>query len=426
MTTTHLETDDCGACGDYGSSRRSLLKKAAVVGAAGAVTSVLGDAVTQTVFGATGGRQPVLLLLSLRGGADGLSMVVPHASPAYARHRPDLAVKRSSLLQADATFGLHPGFKALEPMWRNGRFAAIQAVGMKVPNRSHFEAMELIEDADPTSSARVGWINRMIGSLAGADPFQAMHLGGSQTPTSLYGSQPTVATTDLEALDLPFGEDAGLRRTLHAGLAQMYAGRSTPVGRAGTAAIRVADRARSAGSAATAKPAHGARYADDDLGRSLARAAGVVRAGIGARAISIDHGSWDHHEGLPWRMTSMITNLADNLAAFFTDLGSSGDLVTVVTLSEFGRRLAQNGSYGLDHGYGNCVLALGAGVRGGRYYGRMPSLGTAARPADDLLVTTDYRHVLGEVLDRRFPGVKISSVFPGSGYSTARRVGFMA
>ncbi|MFY0409516.1 DUF1501 domain-containing protein [Solicola sp. PLA-1-18] len=425
MTTTLPEATTCGDCGDYGLTRRSLLQKAAIAGAAGAVTSVFGDAVTQTVFGASTGRQPVLLLLSLRGGADGLSMVVPHAEEAYNKTRPNLALKASELIEANQTFGLHPKFEALRPMWRSGKMAAIQAVGMQVPNRSHFEAMELIEDADPTSSARVGWINRMIGSLSGTDPFEGLHLSGNQAPTALYGPQPIVATNDLGALDIPFGDDAWMRTRLQSGLTSMYGGSSSAaLGEAGGTALNVAKRARALGASKESKPANGAVYSTDDLGRSLARAAGVVRSGMGARAISIDYGSWDHHEGAPWRLSSMIENLAKNLAAFFTDLGADGDLVTVVTLSEFGRRLAQNGSYGLDHGYGNCVLALGAGVKGG-YYGKMPSLGTAAKPADDLLVTTDYRHVLGEVLAQRFPDVSLPSVFPGAAYGEDKRVGFM-
>ncbi|MFY0408240.1 DUF1501 domain-containing protein [Solicola sp. PLA-1-18] len=416
----------CGdACGDFALSRRSLLRNAAVAGAAGAVTTVFGDAVSQTVFGATTGPQKVLVLLSLRGGADGLSMVVPHAEAAYYAARPQTAIARSSLIAQDAAFGLHPAFKPLEPMWTSGRMAAIQAVGLPAPNRSHFEAMELIEDADPTSSARIGWLNRMIGSIGGADPFEGMFLGGTQTPTSLYGPEISVAANDLAALDLPFGTEAAKRAVLAQGLTEAYAARGDVLGRAGATAVGVADRSAGVRALASSKPQNGASYAGDVLGKSLAQAAAVIRAGVGARAITVDHGSWDHHEGVSGRINTMIGGLAKNLAAFFTDLGSAGSDVTVITLSEFGRRLAQNGSYGLDHGYGNCVLALGGGVRGGRYYGRWPTLTSGGKPVDDLAVTTDFRHVLGEVLDRRFPDVSLSSVFPGAGYSTAGRLGFM-
>jgi uncharacterized protein (DUF1501 family) len=121
-------------------------------------------------------------------------------------------------------------------------------------------------------------------------------------------------------------------------------------------------------------------------------------------------------------MSSGLTDLATALAAFFRDLGPDAGRVTLVTLSEFGRRLAENGAAGVDHGYGNAVLVMGAGVRGGRYYGRWPGLATARQVDGDLAVTTDYRHVLTEILQSRFPAVDTSSVFPGTGY---RRVGFM-
>ncbi|MDO9380150.1 MAG: DUF1501 domain-containing protein [Nocardioidaceae bacterium] len=417
----------CGdACGDYTMSRRSLLRNAAIAGAAGAVTSVFGDAVTQTVFGATTGPQKVLVLLSLRGGADGLSMVVPHAEAAYYTARPNTAVAKSSLIAQDDRFGLHPAFAPLQSMWTSGRMAAIQAVGLPAPNRSHFEAMELIEDADPTSSARIGWLNRMIGSLAGSDPFEGMYLGGTQVPTSLYGPDTAVAANDLASLDLPFGNEVAKRAVLAQGLTDAYAARSDVLGRAGATAVSVADRSTNVRALGSSRPQNGAAYTGDALGKSLGQAAAVIRAGVGARAITVDYGSWDHHEGVQYRVSSMITGLAKNLAAFFTDLGAAGDDVTVVTLSEFGRRLAQNGSYGLDHGYGNAVLALGGGVKGGQYYGRWPSLTSGGKPVDDLAVTTDFRHVLGEVLDRRFPDVSLSSVFPGSGYASSGRLGFMA
>ncbi|MFY0407326.1 DUF1501 domain-containing protein [Solicola sp. PLA-1-18] len=417
-------TPDAACCDDYRLSRRTLLRSAGAAAAAGAVTSVFGGAVVQTVYGATPGQGNVLLLLSLRGGVDGMSMVVPYAEKSYYAARPSIAVQASRLIATDGTFGLHPAFAPLEQMWTSRRFAAIQAVGLPVANRSHFEAMELIEDADPTSDERVGWVNRMIAGFGSTDPFEGVHLSGPQTPTALYGPEPTLATSDLADLDLPYAWDSGLRTRLRSAFGSLYAGRDDLAGDGGSLALAVADRARR--SAVTVKPQGGASYSGDDLGKALAQAAASVRSGLGVRALSIDYGSWDHHEGLAGRMSVMVANLARNLAAFFDDLGDLGDRVTVVTMSEFGRRLQQNGSAGLDHGHGNCVLVLGGGVRGGQYYGTWPQLASGDLLDADLAVTTDFRAVLAEILDRRFPEVSLASVFPGAGYSRASALGFVA
>jgi uncharacterized protein (DUF1501 family) len=143
----------------------------------------------------------------------------------------------------------------------------------------------------------------------------------------------------------------------------------------------------------------------------------VIRGDVGVKVITVDQGDWDMHAGigsLQWgRMLENATDLASSVAAFFTDLGPLADKVTLVALSEFGRRVVENANSGLDHGYGNAMFLAGAGVVGGRYHGTWPGL-TDELDAD-LLVTTDYRTVLAEVVASRF-GVSTSTVFPGFAY----------
>ncbi|MDR6117095.1 uncharacterized protein (DUF1501 family) [Aeromicrobium sp. SORGH_AS981] len=414
-------TDDCG-CVDYGLTRRSLLASGAALGLGGVVTSMVGDVLTSAVYGATGGN--VLVVLSLRGGADGLSMVVPHAEAAYHAARPTTALKATELLHADATFGLHPKFAPLSRWWQAGSLAAVHAVGLPAPNRSHFEAMEELEDADPGSSARVGWINRMITGLGTQpDVLDAMQLGSTTMPTSLLGPAPAVATETVDDLGLPFADDARLSGALGSFLQTTYGRRGGVVGSAGLDAYTLSRRTRSIADAARRPPANGARYASGDTGRAMTHAAGLVTSGLGVRAIAIDAGGWDHHIGLRWNVAARIEELATNLAAFFTDLGPAADRVTLVTMSEFGRRLRENGANGVDHGYGSCALLMGAGVRGGRVHARWPGLGTEQQVDGDLAVTTDYRDVVAEVLRSRFPEVDVSAVFPGL---VQRPLGIMA
>ena len=149
MTTSRPES--CG-CEEFQTSRRTFLKGLTAAAGAGVVSSVTGTAFTQVAFGAVGDN--VLVVLSLRGGADGLSLVVPYGDPAYAQARPKLAIPAAQLLATNGFFGLHPGFAPLLPMWQHGTLAAVQAVALPAPNRSHFAAMEQVADADPGSSAR--------------------------------------------------------------------------------------------------------------------------------------------------------------------------------------------------------------------------------------------------------------------------------
>lgn len=414
-TTSGAGHEGCG-CADFRATRRTALALGA-----GTATVLVGDVLTQTVYGAEP-RGNVLVVLSLRGGADGLSLVVPHAEKAYYDARPTTAIARSRLLHTDHTFGLHPAFAPLSPMWRRGRFAAVHAVGLPAPNRSHFDAMEQVEDADPGSPARVGWLNRFVGALAGDRILEGVHLGSNVLPTSLVGPATTVALASPHALTTPFG-GTDLGDDVAHGLRAMYGGGRSGVHRAGQRALALARGGGRYSEAAEQPPEHDAAYPGTALGTSLRRAAALIRAGVGVRAIALDHGSWDHHVDVARNVNAKVADLAGSLAAFFTDLGSDGRRVTVVTLSEFGRRLAQNGAAGVDHGYGNAVLLLGGGVRGGRYHARWPSLREGKLVSGDLAVTTDYRHLLAEVLRARFPDVPVHRVFPDAGRH--RRLGVM-
>jgi uncharacterized protein (DUF1501 family) len=398
-------------CEEYaGLSRRGLLR--GLIGA-GATTAFFGTTFTQTAFAATQAADSVLVVLSLRGAADGLSLVVPHGDPAYYTARPRIAIPKASLLAQDAFFGLHPSLAPLVPLWNAGKVAAVHATGLPVANRSHFAAMEELEDADPGSSARVGWINRLIGTDDYSNPLEAVGMGFSTPITAMYGPEGTVTTTSADTMVLSGADqwDPEGRRPLS--LDTLWSGAAGEIGRGGRAALAAVDDFAPV-LALPSTPANGATYSDDDLGRALADTARTIRADIGAQVISVDHdGGWDMHTNLgtlEWgTMLRAAGALATSLAAFFTDLGPLADKVTVVTISEFGRRVRENASYGLDHGHGNVMFVLGAGVRGG-YHGTWPGLVDSLDA--DLAVTTDYRSVLAELVSRRL-NRSVATVFPG-------------
>ena len=409
-------------------SRRGFVQGMAATTGALVTTQLFGDALMETSYGASTGNN-VLVVLSFRGGIDGLGMVVPHGDPGYYRARPSLAVSRSSVLAGDALFGLHPQMAPLVPMWNAKKMAAVHAVGMEVPNRSHFKAIELIEDSTPGSNERRGWVNRMIGTGGIVGPTEAMHLSSPLTPTMMSGPSPTLSTDGFSSLQIPgLSASRGWRR--YSAQSRVWAGVDGPVGQAARDALTIS-KGLATKMSGTYRPANGARYPDvypsKDLCAALKDAARVIKTNVGTSVISIDFGSWDMHAdygnqgaGL---MQSMVGGFAASVAAFFKDLGSYGDRVTLATISEFGRRVAQNGNRGLDHGWGNMMLVMGAGVKGGQYYGTWPGLADGNLVAGDLQVTTDYRNVLGEVVASRFPDRPLGEVFPSLAY---RPLGLMA
>ena len=401
------------SCDDFRLSRRRFLAGTGALIGGAAVSGMIGDVFTQTAYGAPGGN--TLVVLSLRGGSDGLSMIVPHGDPGYTKARPTIGVPTKSLLAKDSMFGLHPEFEPVLPLWQSGKFGAVQAVGMPVPNRSHFAAMEAVEDADAGSSARIGWLNRMIGLTPEDVPQEGLQLGRTMLPTALVGPASAVSARQLSDFRLPGGDEDAAQVRMRGALSTLWGGQSSATAKAAQAALKVS--ATMSSLAKDAKPANGAKYPDGDLGRALAAGARVIKAGVGVRVITLDYGGWDMHVDLGTvsngDMRSHVGEVAKAVAAFFTDLGADADLVTLVTMSEFGRRVEENGGHGTDHGHGNAMLLFGAGVRGGQVHGAWPGLSSGKLIDGDLAVTTDYRGVLSEVIAARFPDVSTAGVFPG-------------
>jgi uncharacterized protein (DUF1501 family) len=281
--------------------------------------------------------------------------------------------------------------------------------------------MEEVEDDNPGSATRVGWLNRLIGTDGGQSPLQGFAVGEGTLPASLYGPEPVMSAGDVDQVQVA-GEDQWDHGERRRSLQTLWASDNGPLGRALSSTFAAVDGFDPV-KQTSATPANGAAYPDGDLGRAMAAAARVVRGDVGVEVVTVDQGDWDMHSDLGTvqggRMVRNAGELASAVAAFFTDLGPLADKVTLVALSEFGRRVAENANMGLDHGYGNVMFLAGAGVRGGSYYGTWPGL--QAEIDSDLLVTTDYRSVLSEVVVSRF-GASTGTVFPGF---TRERVGVM-
>jgi uncharacterized protein (DUF1501 family) len=404
---TILENTCCEEYAALATSRRKLLLGAMAAG----TTTVIGEAVMGTAAALPGRKaRGVLVVLSLRGAADGMSLVVPHGDPVYYEARPRIAIPKDQLIAADAFFGMHPALSPLLPLWSSGKLGWVHASGLPAPNRSHFSAMEELEDAAPGSSTRTGWLNRLIGLPDGdGSPLQAMNIGTGVPPASLAGPAPYLNTSKVENIRLAGAKSRHDKR--RKALETLWGRQKSPLGEATRRAFSVVQTFERINRGAPSAPA--GSYPKGDLGKAFQNAARIVRGDVGVEVITIDYGKWDMHSGLgdlKWgQMLENASEMSSAIAAFFNDLGVLGDQVTLVALSEFGRRVQENINMGLDHGYGNAMMVAGAGVKGG-YYGKWPGLTNALD--SDLLVTTDYRSVLSEVVAGRF-GVSTASVFPG-------------
>jgi uncharacterized protein (DUF1501 family) len=368
------------------------------------------------------GRRKVLVTLFLRGGADGLSLVPPLGDPDYYRLRPQLALaapgsSADAALRLDDTFGLHPGLAPLMPWWSQGALAAIHAVGLPEPVRSHFDAQDFVESGTPgVKSTRDGYLNRALAALPpdpNAGAFRAVALQPT-LPRALAGDAPALALESLEAFRLRTP-----RRTGPVSFDSLYAAavdealRTTGV-ETSSALSLVADR-----QLADQAPRHGAAYPRSPLGRRLQDVARLIHADVGLQLAATESGGWDTHI-LQGRERGPFANrardLGESLAAFATDLGPRLADVLVVVFTEFGRTAHENGNRGTDHGTGGAALLLGGPVRGGRVTGPWRGLSEPyLLDGRDVPSLTDIRAVLAEALVTHCGLATTQAVFPGLG-----------
>jgi uncharacterized protein (DUF1501 family) len=404
-------------------NRRQFLRGAALAG-------LVGPCFLARRAGAAPRSRRVLVAIFQRGAVDGLNMVVPHVDPAYYALRSSIAIPRpgsgeGAALDLDGAFGLHPALSALLPIWQAGELAVVHACGSHDPSRSHFDAQDFMESGFPGDrSAAEGWLNRHLQTARRGDgELRAVALT-SQVPLILRGPAPSYAATSLTGLRLGGGVDAALAR---AGIEAMYAARDDLLG--ATVRETLANEELFADLESRGdEPENGAVYPVGELGRQLREVAQVVKADVGAEIAFLETAGWDTHAnqgGSTGALADLLEELAQGLAAFRADLGDAMADVCVLTMSEFGRTAAENGTGGTDHGHGTAMMVFGGTVKGGRVYGDWPGLAPAAlHEGRDLAVTTDFRALFAEVLERHLLNADAARVFPG--LDPAERPGVIA
>ena len=367
-------------------------------------------------------RGKVLVAIFQRGAVDGLSMVPPHGDRAYYAARANIALGRpqrgdsATALDLDGFFALHPALAPLLPLWNARALAVVHACGSPDTTRSHFDAQDYMESGTPgVKSTADGWLGRASGALPPerATPFRAVALG-PRLPRILTGPSPALAVTSLERFEMKTdGATAATARGFESlygdGVRDLLHG----TGRETFEAVRMLKSAGASG----LSPANGADYPRGRFGESLRQIAQLVRADVGLRIAFTDVGGWDTHvaqgaeEG---QLANRLRELGAGLAAFAQDLGDRLSDVVVLTMSEFGRTVGENGNRGTDHGHASVSFVMGGGVRGGTVHGRWPGLSPdRLYEGRDLAVTTDFRDLLGELLTRHLGARDLAAVFPG-------------
>lgn len=412
--------------------RREFIKGAAAAAAAG----VAGPSLffSEDAAAAPNAYDTVLVVF-LRGGMDGLNLVVPTSGADrgfYETNRPTLSIPNTGTnaalpltLAGDVAtpFGLHPSASGLHGIWNAGKLAIVHCCGMPtVVNRSHFDAQSFLDAGTPgDKTASKGWLTRAWEtqlSIDGTGAQMPLLAVTPRSPKNIRGSTDAISMPDPTAMALNLG-DPRWRAAVSQTVGQLWGGDTAlEVGGSKTDSSLKLIAGMGYGNAPTGWPA--GVFADQ-----LWTVAQSIRFNRGLRYATVDLGGWDTHDaqgtvGVTQTYPSKIAELSDALTAFFNNLAADGlmDRVTVIVQSEFGRRVKQNQSGGTDHGYGNPLLVLGGPVVGRKFYGQWKGLSSTALAATfgDIPVTTDYRRVFSEILMRRMRNNQLSTIFPGYTY----------
>jgi len=383
-------------------------------------------------------------------------MVVPFGEEAYYRSRRSISIAAPSrdgrgAIDLDGYFGLHPSLQPLEDIYRRGEMAIVHAVGSPHPTRSHFEAQDYMEmGVAGRHGATDGWLNRLlaetrchdcdgrtlaspgrhaldhatgqIGMGGSAEVLRGIAVGGP-LPLSLKGHESALAISDLDRLAR--GSDAAMRGAV----AELYAGESDEgLGQQADHALEAARIVESINGSRYV-PSGGAEYPRGPFGTSLRQIAQMIKADVGVEIAFADLGGWDTHVGqgnVDGALARQLGQLGQGIRALYDDLGDRMEDVVILTMSEFGRTVAENGSGGTDHGHANCLFALGGSVDGGRVLGDWPGLEKEQLyEGRDLAVTTDFRDVFAEVAGGQLGVERLETVFPDHDVSAGRFPGIL-
>jgi uncharacterized protein (DUF1501 family) len=371
---------------------------------------------------AAGSDSPVIVAIFQRGAADGISLVVPFGDKQYYGFRPQIGIPEPSrgkdevTIDLDGFFGLHPALAAFKPHYDSRNLAIVHAVGSPDSTRSHFDAQDYMESATPGSKSTTdGWLNRFMQVKREPRPsaFRAVAFSPN-LPRTLAGAAPAIAMTNIGDFGVRAGAGGG---QVAQGFEALYSeGLSDVLHGTGKETFE-AVKALKAANPQQYKPENGSSYPKSPFGQSLLQISQMIKANIGLEVAFTDVGGWDTHvnQGAArGQLAYRLQDLSQSIAALYTDLGDRMRNVVIITMTEFGRTMKQNGSGGTDHGHASCLFALGGPIKGGKVYGKWPGLATEQLyEGRDLALTTDFRNVFAEVAVRHMGATNPNAIFPG-------------
>jgi len=350
--------------------------------------------------------QHTLVVVFLRGGADGLNMVAPIGDDGYRKARPRIALSKGESIQLDDFFGLNPLLGGLGSAWNEGELAIVHAAGSEDQTRSHFEAQDLMEHAGMVAG---GWLGRFLRyKERPADGGLAAIALSKGLPEALRGAPAATAMSSIR--DFSLGRRGKI--DLQGSLEKLYAAHGGILRVPARDTFKALDRIEELRSTKY-EAANGVEYSWDGFAKSMAQTAMLIKARLGVEAVTVDLGGWDSHLSQGPIMNPRMQRLANALGAFRQDLGKDMERVTVVVMTEFGRRVSENSAFGTDHGRGGVMFVMGKHLNGGKVLGNWPGLSDEVLEGPgDLPVATNYRDVLAPILKRHGAG-GLDKVFPG-------------
>lgn len=408
-------------------SRRGFLKAGglALFGIGmGGVPGFLADAVAEIKQPGLFERKKILVCIFQRGAMDGLMAVTPFTDEYLKVARPSLfmsAAKISAnkpLIDLDGRFGLHPSMVAFERVFRDKRMGIVHGIGSPNNTRSHFDAQDYMESGTPfKKSTESGWLNRAVGLLGhdGVSPLRGVSLTSS-LPRSFYGDYPAVAISSLKDFNIQMKGNINGANMAAKSFEDLYdqtaSGLLKETGKESFEAIKMLQKT----DVKNYKPSNGVVYPNSTLGNSLKQIAQLIKMNVGMEVAFAESGGWDTHFN-QGRETGIfarnVNDLSESIIAFWTDMGTLQDDVTVMTMTEFGRTVKQNGTGGTDHGRASCNFILGNSVKGGLVHGIVNPLAIEnLEDGRDLAVTTDFRAVFSEVADKHLKINNDKILFP--------------
>lgn len=352
----------------------------------------------------------VLVVVFLRGGADGLTLVPPVGDDAYHRARPTIGVGAGDAIKLDDRYSLNQRLQPLMPWFERGELAIVHGAGTEDTTRSHFEAQDYMEHG---GDAGGGWLGRYLRARGGSPGALSAVAIGTTLPESMRGAPGGAVMQSIRDFALA-GDDPHITEQL----SRLYARAAGPLGQSARDTLGAIERLRQL-RATDATPQHGAAYPETTFGRGLSELARLIRARVGVVASTIDLHGWDTHFTQNAFIGSLMDELANGVNAFMTDLRDESDRVQLVVMTEFGRRVYENTSYGTDHGLGSVMFVLGEGIRGGITSGWSDLEYEHLLGPGDVPVEINYRDVLAPVLRAHSPHADLSRVFPGHQFANS-------